>query len=431
MTAQDPVTDYAAWTAPESSFTVVYSIPLFHEVDFAVNEGYRRIPHGGLEIGGLLFGRAEPGSIQIEAYRLIECEHSMGPSFALSSRDVEGLREQLQKAAHDEELQGLVPLGWFISHSRGELLVSDSEVTLFDQFFPGPEQITILIKPVKFQPTRFAFLLRDVEGKLKRDGTQQAIILPLPGRAARASLADPAPSIAAPAYQPEEPAVTLPEPVVAPALPETATPEPVAPPVIVEEAPEPVAPPPPPPPPAAPVAENKPQVRTSAPMPHAPLTASTPLRRSTDLNPPSTRSKNRGVSILISAFILLLAAGIGFGIGYMAYSRLSFSPISLTVEDHPPVLFVSWPPDESRDADSASIRIDDGPPRPLTLEEKAGGQTEIKMTGNTVKVELLTHSWFHDSRGIVRYVRPAAPTPDQPATTPAEPIAENPVPATR
>lgn len=115
----------------------------------------------------------------------------------------------------------------------------------------------------------------------------------------------------------------------------------------------------------------------------------------------------------------------------MAYSRLSFSPISLTVEDHPPVLFVSWPPDESRDADSASIRIDDGPPRPLTLEEKAGGQTEIKMTGNTVKVELLTHSWFHDSRGIVRYVRPAAPTPDQPATTPAEPIAESPVPATR
>ena len=29
---------------------------LFHEIDFVVNEGYRKIPHGGIEEGGLLFG---------------------------------------------------------------------------------------------------------------------------------------------------------------------------------------------------------------------------------------------------------------------------------------------------------------------------------------------------------------------------------------
>ncbi len=428
MTAQDPVADYAAWTAPESSFTVVYSIPLFHEIDFAVNDGYRRIPHGGLEIGGLLFGHAEPGSLQVEAYRLIECEHSMGPSFVLSPRDVERLQEQLEKARDDEELQGLVPLGWFISHSRGELIVSDREAILFDQIFPRPEQISILIKPIKFQPTRFAFLLRDAGGTLKRDGTQQAIILPLPGRAGRASLSEPAPSLPAPAYQPEEP-------VAPPAIPEAAVkPEPV-PAVPVPEAKAEPAKPIPEAPPQPPIPESKPQPKTSAAMPHALLTGNTPLRRSTDLNPQVAHSRNRGVSILVSLFILLLAVGIGFAVGYVAYSRLSFSPISLTVEDHPPVLFVSWPPNESRDADSASIRINDGVPRPLTLEEKAGGQTEIKMSGDTVKIEVLSHSWFRESRGIVRYVRPPAPppatsTPEPATTTPATTAAENPAPAT-
>jgi hypothetical protein len=428
MTAQDPVIDYAVWNAPGSSLTVLYSIPLFHEIDFSVNEGYRRIPHGGLEIGGVLFGRVETGSIRIEAYRPIECEHSMGPSFVLSPRDIESLQEQLRKSANDEELQGLTPLGWFISHSRGELLLSDREAALFDQLFPHREQITILIKPIKFQPTRFSFFVRDPQGKLKRDGTQDAIILPLPGRAGRAGSAEPAPSIAAPAYEPEEPAAAPPpppQPVAAPekmAVEELAQPEVPAQPARVEESkPE---------PPPAPVVESKPPISApqsktaSAAMPHTLLAGAIPQRRSTDLYPPPKQSRNRGVSILISIVILLLAAGSGFAVGYLAYSRLTFSAISLTVEDHPPTLYVSWPANQSRDADSASIRVDDGDARPLTLEEKTGGQAQIKMSGTSVKVELITHSWFHEERGIVRYVRPAPPVapaataPSSTTTTP-------------
>jgi len=47
--------EYAYWAIPGAA-TVTYSLPLFYEIDFAVNEGYRKIPHGGIEEGGLLFG---------------------------------------------------------------------------------------------------------------------------------------------------------------------------------------------------------------------------------------------------------------------------------------------------------------------------------------------------------------------------------------
>ena len=436
MTAQDPVADYAAWTAQDSSFKVVYSIPLFHEIDFVVNEGYRRIPHGGLEVGGLLFGRKQSNAVQIEAFRPIECEHSTGPSFVLSASDVEILENQLRTAAQDSELQDLIPVGWFISHSRSDLVLTTREADLFNQLFPHPNEVTVLVKPIKFQPTRFAFLVRDIHGNVKRDGTQQAIILPLAGRTSRASLAEPAPSINAPAYEPEEPP-TLAQPVVDEPAPEPA-PEPLAPPAPPfigpnlpreeapnippddvpaigksatvdlreeekeEEKPVKVIPPVPPPPP--PVAESMTPARTSAAMPHSFLTTNVTAPRS---NVQIAEGRNRGVSVLVSVAILLLAVAAGFAIGYVAYSRLSFSAISLTIEDHPPVLFVSWPAADSRDADSASIRIDDGPPRPLTLQERAGGQAQVTLNGDTVKVEIVTHSWFHDSRGIVRYVRPS------------------------
>src|SRR5437868_14582941 len=107
MTARDTTAAHAVWTRQGGLFSVSYSLPLFHEIDFVVNEGYRRIPHGGIEVGGLLFGRLENNSVRLDAFRSIECEHASGPSFVLSDRDLALLKQQLAKAASDPELQGL------------------------------------------------------------------------------------------------------------------------------------------------------------------------------------------------------------------------------------------------------------------------------------------------------------------------------------
>ena len=48
---------------------LTYSLALFHEIDFVVNEGYRKIPHGGVETGGLLFGSLDASGYGIEAFR--------------------------------------------------------------------------------------------------------------------------------------------------------------------------------------------------------------------------------------------------------------------------------------------------------------------------------------------------------------------------
>src|SRR4051794_33810650 len=177
---------YAVWTDPETSQTVRYSLPLFHELDFQVNEAYRRIPHGGVEIGGVLYGRFEPKGVSVEAFRPIECDHASGPSFLLSEKDLSRMAEGFTEAQLDSELKELERVGWFVSHTRSAPEMTGREREIFDRHFPGPNRITLLIKPERFQPTRFVFSVRKSDGQTPKTDGQNAVILPLPGRASSA-----------------------------------------------------------------------------------------------------------------------------------------------------------------------------------------------------------------------------------------------------
>ncbi len=182
-----PPSDYAFWDAldldaPGEKFRIIYSLQLFHEIDFVVNEGYRKIPHGGIETAGLLFGTVRKDELTVEAFRPIPCEHAAGPSLNFSKQDLEELEKQIQSTSDDSELAQYQPVGWFLGHTRSGLELTDAEQQLFSRFFPGAHRVTVIVKPERFQPTRFGFLVRNSNGEMQRDSSAAAIILPLPGR---------------------------------------------------------------------------------------------------------------------------------------------------------------------------------------------------------------------------------------------------------
>ena len=121
---------YGTWKPPDSPYRIRYALDALREIEFHVSEGFRRIPYGGIEHGGLLFGRHAGEAIQIEAFRPIECEHAAGPSFSLSEADLAGIRSHLATFAEQPELAGFEPVGIFISHSRRDLRVSSDEENL-------------------------------------------------------------------------------------------------------------------------------------------------------------------------------------------------------------------------------------------------------------------------------------------------------------
>lgn len=397
MTSAGNETEYAFWADEGSSFRINYSLSVFHEIDFQVNEGYRRIPHGGIEIGGVLYGTANGNTAFIEAFRPIECEHATGPSFNLSERDLTQLTASLAAAPNDEELKNFTPLGWFIAHTRGPLRMTERELQLFNQFFPEAGKITLLIKPERFKPTRFGFMVRGVDKSVKTDATESAVILPLPGRAGNSSKGVVA-SIPAPAVKtapqeklPEDQSQAAKAEPAAQSVPEVK--EPIV--IGMTSHPEPVAA-------AAPVLPSVEEIRKRRSENLRGAVAQEEQAAKDVATRPLTNARTPSRGRLL--FVLILAALLGCGVGYWAYLQLPPTDINLRVYRYGTALLVQWIPEQTQNANQAAIRVDDGPLLPLTADQKANGRIEIKQTSDNMKIELTAQHWIRDSRGIVRFV---------------------------
>ncbi len=134
---------------------------MLDQIRRAVMDAFFAIPRGGLEIGGVLFGRYREGLLRIEAFRILECDHAAGPSFTLSEADHVRLRDLLDSAA----AEGLLPVGWFRSRTRSGISLSEADTSLHDTYFHEPWQVVLVLRPEVTRPTRGAFFAR-VDGLL-------------------------------------------------------------------------------------------------------------------------------------------------------------------------------------------------------------------------------------------------------------------------
>src|SRR5580658_8002515 len=80
--------------------------------------GYRGRPWGGVEVGGVLFGKHEAGTVHISQFRVAECEHRYGPAFDFSDKDSEAFEQLLASAGKEEGLALVTPVGWYQTVSR-------------------------------------------------------------------------------------------------------------------------------------------------------------------------------------------------------------------------------------------------------------------------------------------------------------------------
>jgi len=161
----------AAWTVAESPITIEYSLIVVEEIRHAVAEGFQRLSRGGIEVGGILYGTRDGRTVRILAMRLIACEHARGPAFLLSDKDRMVLNQQLAADAEDPHLEGLISVGWFLSHTRSEIALSDSDLELYSIFFPAPWQTTLIVRPGRGGSMRAGFFVREADGTVKSESS--------------------------------------------------------------------------------------------------------------------------------------------------------------------------------------------------------------------------------------------------------------------
>ena len=158
---------FGSWAVAESPVSIEYSLVVIEEIRRVVAEGYQRLSRGGLEVGGVLYGKQEGNTVQIQAMREIACEHARGPSFLLSDNDRAALTAQLSRDREDPRLQGMTAVGWFLSHTRGEIALTESDLEAFKTFFPEPWQVTLVVRPGRAGFMRAGFFVREADGAVK------------------------------------------------------------------------------------------------------------------------------------------------------------------------------------------------------------------------------------------------------------------------
>lgn len=179
---------YGRWSAGDGSLAIEYSCALLGDIRVLVVDGLHRLSRGGIEVGGVLYGRRSGERLSIEAQTCIECEHARGPSFTLSENDLAGLDRILGSA--QSAPAGLEPLGWYHSHTRSGICLSEEDLKLYNRSFPHPWQVALVLHPEKFGPVTAGFFFREADGSLRAESSYQEFeVMPVKARTAAASAA--------------------------------------------------------------------------------------------------------------------------------------------------------------------------------------------------------------------------------------------------
>ena len=169
---------FGSWVAPESPVDVEYSLIVIDEIRQVVADGFQRLQRGGIEVGGVLYGTREDRIVKITAMREIACEHARGPTFHLSDNDRAALTAQLARDKEDSRLEGLKVVGWFLSHTRSDVTLQQSDLDTYNGFFPEPWQVTMVVHPGRTGTMRAGFFVREPDGSVKGERSYQEFNFP-------------------------------------------------------------------------------------------------------------------------------------------------------------------------------------------------------------------------------------------------------------
>lgn len=160
------------WISPDTSTTIDYSVDVMEEIRALATEGFQQLARGGIEVGGILFGRRERNGISILACRPVPCTYARGPSYILSKPDkLLFVRTMESHRGSDPALKDMIPVGWFVSHIRNELSLSESDREIFASYFPHQWDVTMVLRRGRMGGMRAGFFVREADGRLRPDSS--------------------------------------------------------------------------------------------------------------------------------------------------------------------------------------------------------------------------------------------------------------------
>lgn len=175
MPAHSPV-EAGIWSIPGHPSVVEYSRAAIHAIIVEVLDAYETYLEGGYEVGGLLLGTRDGNHLRILSHAALAIRPPR-PSFVLSESDQRRLAELIKSCGQDREV-----LGFYVSHTRSEVFLTESDQELFERFFPEPWQVGLVFHPKDREPVRAGFFFREEDGYVRSDQSYLEMAFEAPPR---------------------------------------------------------------------------------------------------------------------------------------------------------------------------------------------------------------------------------------------------------
>jgi len=370
MLAEGPTAEFTTWSAAGHSIRIHYRNDLVNLISEAAWEGLQKVPRRGLEIGGVLYGERDGDDVRVLEWRPIACEHASGPSFELSERDKEKLRQQLLDT--DAAPQGLMPVGWFHSRTKDGVFLSEADIALYQSFFPAAWQIALVVRPHLYDPPRAGFFFREPTGSVQAERSYGEFELPRRSRRLPVGFDPSNPQVRSPLREGSPDSISPSTPVVTP-------------------------------PPLPPRPEREPR---QSPPPEFETSKTVPLE-----HPPRQGHWRVWLAVAIPLLVILIVFGAPL------VDKSDASNVLLQTSDMGGLLLLEWNHSAApvMAAESGLVRIVDGPNAqevPLSGEElRNGSVTYQHRTGDVVfQLDLMMAGGEMQSE-VTRFLGAAPPSP--------------------
>ncbi len=166
------VQSHYTWTPEGKSVQVRVDFDVIDRLSAEVMRGFGSVPKRGAEVGGILLGEVTPGNpvtVHIHNFTMVPCDYRRGPSYQLADADTRLFSETVEKATQSSRHE-LRPVGYFRSHTRDGMSLTDEDLQLFSNYFPDPTSIMLLVRPFATKVSQAGFFFEE-NGQIRSDAT--------------------------------------------------------------------------------------------------------------------------------------------------------------------------------------------------------------------------------------------------------------------
>ena len=154
---------YYVWQVPGKPVVVHLNLNVVDRLAAEIMRGYGAVPKRGAEVGGVLIGSmegatgeaapgGEPHIVKVEDFTAVPCDYRRGPSYLFTDEDGHAFERAFAQPG---------VIGYFRSHTRDGLSLTDEDLELLDHFFPGPTHVALVVKPFASKVSTASFFIRE------------------------------------------------------------------------------------------------------------------------------------------------------------------------------------------------------------------------------------------------------------------------------